>query len=572
MIIKEKLEVDWEDKNDIIAKKLKKLKKIPLQLVENVNLNKTEETEENWKNKLIYGNNSLIMNSLIRNYEGKIDLIYINIPNLIIENQFWNKSNSLGEEVFIEKWNNQTEIEYISSLYIQFFLMKRLLSGKASIYVHINKTNEYSHYIKIILDEIFGIENCQREIFWDTPYKIDNEVLFESTSDIIFYYTKTERSLFNIQFIPMSQEKIDEKYTLIDEQGRRYKITRRGNKKYLEEEKGEPRKDILEDIPLDSDIIDDSYRDYKPIELIKLFIAASSNQGDLIADFNCFTGTGIIAAETLNRRWIGCVNNKYAIHLIKNRLINILEVKPFEIYNLGKYERQHWKTPLYFPIEQIKNNYLQFMLELFNATEKKNTKYLNGMKGSYLVHIADVDEALNQKKLELLKEELVSLKQKKLNVLCWIKEKGVQNIINGDYEIKVLIIPEGILKISKSIKKDVQFFENAYIDAVLEKEGKKYKIIIKDFGIPIINDIIISQFTKIKNWSDLIDFWTVDNNFSQRGYSPDKLCYYRTEKVPKLKLESEPFQLSNSKENGVMLKITDILGNTSFKQFNLEDE
>jgi len=572
MINKEKLEVDWEDKNNIIAKKLKILKKLPLQLVETVNLNKSEEKEKIWKNKLIYGNNSLIMNSLIRNYEGKIDLLYLYIPNIRIEKQFWNKSNSLVEEFLIEKWNNQTEINYISSLYIQFFLMKRLLSGKGSIYAHVNKTNEFRYSIKIILDEIFGIENFQRELFWDNPYEVDKAKLFEGTSDNILYYNKSEKHIFNIQYTPMSQEELDEKYNLTDEQGRKYKITRRENIKYIEEEKGDPKKDILEDISLDSDITGDSYRDYKPLELIKLIIAASSNEGDLIADFNCFTGTGIVAAESLNRRWIGCVNNKYAVHLIKDRLIKFPNTQPFEIYNLGKYERQLWKTPLYFPMEKNKQNYLDFMLKLFNSNEKKNTKYLNGSKGSYLVFIADVDEALSQNKLELLKKELANLKQKKLKVLCWAKEKGVQNIIDEGYDIKILPIPEGILSISKSLERDVQFFENAYIDAVLEKEGTNYKIIIKDFGIPIINDLIIFQYSTIKNWSDLIDFWTVDNIFSQQGYNVDKLCYYRTKQIPELRLESEPFQISNLKDNGVVLKITDILGNTSFKKINLEDE
>lgn len=575
MSTKENLELDWEEKVIIIANLLKSLKKLPLQLVESVNLNETEENENIWKNKLIYGNNSLIMNSMIREYEGKVDLIYLYVPNFRIEEKFWDKSNSLIEVSLLEKENSQTEIEYLSSLYVQFFLMKRLLSGKSSIYVHLNKTNIYTHYIKVLLDELFGIENFKRGVYWDTPDDTNLANKFECTSDNILFYTKTERSIFNVQHRPLTQsekEKKESEYDRVDEDGRRFKLTRRNNKKYLEVIKGDPRTDILRDISIDSDISGNSYRDVKPVELIKLFIAASSNEGDLVAVFNSFTGSGIIAAESLNRRWIGCVNNKYAIHLIKNRLINFPNIRSFEIYNLGKYERQLWKIPLHFPMDKIKRNYMDFMLKLYNANEKRNAKYINGIKGSFLIHIADVDETLSLKKLELIKKELFKLKQKKLKVLCWEREKGVQNAKEKDYECGILTVPQGILKISKNIKNDIQFFENAYISAILEKDGAKYKIVFSDFGIPIISDLIISQYSKITHWSDLIDFWTIDYNFTQIGYNIDKLSYCRTEKTNNLRLDSDLFQLPTSKNEMVVLKITDVLGNTSFKIFNKEDK
>ena len=545
MSLKEKIEVCWENKEDIIFTKLKNLKKLPFQLVEFVKSNDYEIRDGN--NELIRGNTSLVMNSLINNYEGMINLIYFYIPDMNDKKKYWTKKNSIIEDHLINKWNAQTEVNYISSLYIQFYLAKKLLSENGSIYVHVNKTNEYSHYVKIIMDEIFGIENFQRCIFWENPNSVDEDKHLEIVSDYIFYYSNTEKRKFNKQIAP------------------RYRKDSNTGEIQIEEDVLEPRTDIFRDISLESDSIGEDYWDYKPIELIKIIIKASSNQGDLIADFNTPTGTSLIASEMLNRRWIGCINSKFSQTLIKNRLLNLSKLKPFKIYNLGKYERQLWKEPLYFSQEEIKKNYLKFILKLFNANRKKNTKFINGFKGEYLVFIADIDEVLSQSKVDLLKQEMESLEQNKLKILCWMKEKGVKNLNNDDKIIKIITLPEGLL----NMKNDEEFFENAYIDTSLEKEGSYYKLVIRDFAIPIINDLIVLNFSEFNHWTDLIDYWTLDLDIEEH-YSKDKNYYFRTNQNTELPLKSKSFKLSNS-NIFILLKITDVIGNTSFKKIKVKE-
>jgi adenine-specific DNA-methyltransferase len=324
------------------------------------------------KNLLIKGENLAVLQGLRGNYTKKIDLIYIDPPFST------NTKFTIGKKrVSTISMSNDDDIAYIDNLkgfeFIEFIrerliIAKELLSDIGSIYLHIDyKTG---HYIKIIMDEIFGIENFRNDI---TRIKCNpknfQRSAYGNIKDMILFYSKTKNVIWNDPKLPFSEKDKEKLFKKIDKNGRAYTTiplhapgeTKDGATsglfkgikpprgrhwrcapQTLEDldragliewsSNGNPRKIIYAD-EKDGKKMQDiwEYKDYqypeypteKNIDLLRLIISASSNKESMVMDFFCGSGTTLIAAQELNRNWIGIDQSKQAIKTTKKKLSNI---------------------------------------------------------------------------------------------------------------------------------------------------------------------------------------------------------------------------------------------------------
>ncbi|MFX1304905.1 MAG: DNA-methyltransferase [Promethearchaeota archaeon] len=241
-----------------------------------------------------------------------IDLIYIDPPFF----------SGVDYKEFSDIWNSIED--YLEFMYLRIKEMHRVLKTSGSFYCHCDANAVFD--LKPLCDKVFGKEYFRREIIWN----VGSVSGFKSQvkgwvrqHDTILYYTKSDNYTFNKQFTPYKEEYIRKMFRYKDEDGRLYR-KRRGGKQYLDEKPGNALGDVWDEIySFQTTTRSKEYLGYptqKPEKLLERIILASSNKGDLVADFFCGTGTTLAVAHKLNRKWIGVDNNSKAIELCKLRL------------------------------------------------------------------------------------------------------------------------------------------------------------------------------------------------------------------------------------------------------------
>jgi site-specific DNA-methyltransferase (adenine-specific) len=374
-----------------------------------------------WKNQLYFGDNINVLRSSIA--DESVDLIYLDPPfnskanyNVLFKES--SGENSAAQITAFEDtwhWNQDAELAYretvqnggkLSELLQTFrsFLgendmmayltmmaprlaeLRRVLKPTGSLYLHCDSTA--SHYLKLLLDSIFGVRNYQNEIIWKRTHSHNDPNKFGRISDRIFFYSKSNEKFFSPLALEYSEKQLS-RYKYNDDKGeyRAENLTGAGHSKnrvfewrgvhpgknrhwmfslekmeelyvegkillqkdgrprkdglkiYLHEAKGQPAQDIWTDIvmsPTTSERL--GYPTQKPELLLERIIKSSSKEGDLILDPFCGCGTAIAVSEQLNRRWIGIDITHIAITLIRHRLVNSFgnELLPYEIYGTPK--------------------------------------------------------------------------------------------------------------------------------------------------------------------------------------------------------------------------------------------
>jgi len=296
-------------------------------------------SNDDWYNMLIWGDNISVMSSLLKEFTGKINLIYIDPPfatggdfNLKIhigEENNSKKNTSINQKAYSDNWREGLNY-YLNFMYERLFLMRELLSDTGSIYVHLDW--HVGHYIKVIMDELFGANNFRNEIIWSYPAaSVKTRNFFIRSFDVILYYTKSERYVFNDDpniYMEYSARvknalKKDEK-GIFYYRGGSHEGKKLSRKVYVTQDGIFPR-DVWNDIPyIRANTVEyQGFSTQKPELLLKRIILASSNEYDIVADFFCGSGTALTTAEKLNRRWIGCEITKQAIYMVKKRLLDI---------------------------------------------------------------------------------------------------------------------------------------------------------------------------------------------------------------------------------------------------------
>ena len=363
---------------------------VPFQIEKEFNCNSNED----WHNLLVCGDNFQALKTIYENKDplikdkvkGKVKLIYID-PPFATAGDFTAKD---GEKAYSDKIKGAEFIEFLRE---RLILAREILADDGAIYVHLDWKK--AHYIKVILDEVFGENYFQNEIVWCYGEAINSKKRWNRKHDVIYFYSKSENFTFNYEkVLEEYSENTIKKYKYVDENGNRYRLMGRGlagspirSKRdvSIEWEKTHPElvyRHYMKDgvLPVDYwnvPIINQSsaerigYPTQKPEELLEKIILASSNEGDIVMDFFAGSGTSLVVAEKLGRRWIGCDIGKLSIYTIQKRLLTLSSPASFCLVNAGCYNLE-----TVFNLERDK--YYNFVLDLFHI-DRQETK-INGIK------------------------------------------------------------------------------------------------------------------------------------------------------------------------------------------------
>jgi DNA modification methylase len=615
----QKAHLEWGDMNKNVE-----CASLPFQTIETINESKADRENNrllriggrpttSWRNKLIWGDNKYVMASLLDEFAGKIDLIYIDPPFDTGEDYYYavnvggeslTKAPSMIEELAWRDFWKRSPDSYLQMMYERLELMKKLLSERGSIYVHMDW--HLAHYLKVILDEIFGYENFITEIIWNygtaSGGRAAGNKPIKSHDTILVYARSYGKHVYNKLHLPYSEKYVRERFVFKDKDGRIYRTRKRGDivtRQYLDESPGVPLSTVWNDIMqlygmhlVKRKKEEVGFPTQKPEALLERIIKMASNEDDLVADFFCGSGTTLVVAEKLKRRWIGCDMGRFAIHSTRKRLLGIPGCRPFEIMNLGKYERQYWQTTMVSgkSIEQRLDEYYAFILKLYRAEPITGFQHLHGRKGSRLVHVGAVDAPVTLSEIEETISECLRVKQDKLDILGWEFEMGIDVEIKKwaearQIDLQLKRIPREVM--DKRLadlqgKSPVSFFDLGVLNVEPDpnkgpakiKVGEPLKIEVTYFNIPHL-DLLEEEEArkKIKKWEDLIDYWSIDWDYKEDTFH-NQWQDFRTRTEPKIRLkassnESEPRPYQKQGNYKALVKVIDIFGNDTTRMLEV---
>jgi DNA modification methylase len=552
--------------------------------------------EDGWRNKLIWGDNLLVMGSLLEKFAGKIDLIYIDPPfdtgadfsfKVMVgadDEPLPGKEPSILEEAaYRDTWGRGYD-SYLSMMSHRLRLLRELLSERGAIFVHLDVHT--GPYIKTLLDEIFGRDCFRNEIAWYYYNKMHDsrKRLLPKAFDQILYYVKAKEAPFVYHAL---QEERDEPV----KQLKRVKVdgkminARDEDGNVIYQEKATRTVDTVWRIRCLQPANKKEWVHYdtqKPVDLVERILTVASNPGDLVLDAFAGSGTTAIACERQGRRWIACDLGRFAVHVSRKRLLEERNCKPFEVLNLGKYERQYWQGVTFGDkahdksiTEQALYEYLAFVLKLYGAQPVAGLTHLHGKKGKAMVHIGAVDAPVTIAEIDTAVDECARLRQGELHVLGWEWEMGLYDLMvdaakKKGVKLLLLQIPREVMESQAAAKGDVRFFELAYLEAEI-KQPKKLtaQVALKDFVIPNTELIPEDVRSKVKKWSDYIDYWAVDWDFRNDTFMQGWVAY-RTRKERKLPLASDAHTYDEPGKYRVLVKVIDIFGNDTSQTFAVE--
>jgi DNA modification methylase len=662
-----KTELVWSEKN------FKKTDKyyLPFQVVEKIDeprkeieyqnslfeLDKSGRQKNGWVNKLIWGDNIHVLNSLangdMRKFienEGGLKLIYIDPPfdvgadfknKVKVGNTSVTKEPSILERVaFRDTWG-QGQDSFIAMMYDRLKIMKELLSSDGSIFVHIDYRT--SAMVKLILDELFGQENFRNEIIWSYGAGGNPTSFFPRKHDSIFWYGNKD-GVFNIDLPIMKtnygQSTLDTHFKNVDDEGRRYRVQKVNGREYKTyEDEGKMITDVWMDIggqnatsPISPEFT--GYPTQKPEKLLERIISATTNEGDLIADFFCGSGTTLAVAEKLGRKWIGADLGRFAIHTSKKRLIkvqrdlksNLKSFRAFEVLNLGSYEKQFLlKEAETLSTDNKKNTdgdtvdtrFKKVVFEAYSAIfDLGLNKVFHGKKGNSLIYVGQINNPITKKEVELCIKEAISIGLRSIEILGFEFEMGIKTVMideaQKNYGISVALkyIPNDIF--DPKLRKEVNFYEVGYLEASVKcnkytskivlknfavfyseenneasmknlKRGGKGTVIIQDGDVYNVKKLKNDQFEKekiTKNWHDWVDYWAVDYNYGSNkeivnGEWTGRYIFENHWQSFRTK-NAPDLELENEhiyEEEGeklIAIKIIDIFGNDNTKVFKIK--
>ena len=597
-----------------------------------------------WTNKLIWGDNKLILSSLKNGplreeieAQGGLKLIYIDPPfdvgadfSMDIEiggDTFTKKPNILEEIAYRDTWGKGTD-SFIAMIYERLILMRDLLAEDGSIYVHCDW--RMNSLLRLALDEIFGSLNFGNEISWKRKTGSSSQIgtttdRYGHDIDLLLFFKKAKQTTFNMQYTASDPEYIRKFFRHRDPDGRIYRIDNLANpaprptlqyeykgykppkngwaiskgkmeqwdkegrlhfpkskdgriqrKRYLDELKGKPVSDFWEDIGQVASQSDErlGYPTQKPEALLERVIKTSSNEGDLVADFFCGSGTTAAVAEKLGRRWICTDLGKFALHTTRKRLIGVQrqlkadgeDYRAFEILNLGKYERQHYiglnpnlrEAEQEQQLEEKEKAFVNLILRAYSAQKKDGFTAFQGEKAGRLVAVGPVNLPVTRLFIEEIILECRKHRITRVDILGFEFEMGLFPNVLDEAKSKGInlapkYIPAEVFDKRAVDREQVVFHDVAFIEVKpVVKSGKKgtpptVAVELTDFSVFYSQDAsadaeqqlknkkslirveqgqivkvskdangIVEREVLTKQWTDWIDYWSVDFDFESK--------------------------------------------------------
>lgn len=562
-----------------------------------------------WTNKLIWGDNKLILSSLKNGpmrreieKQGGLKLIYIDPPfdvgadfsmNVEIGDESFTKQPSVIEEVaYRDTWGKGAD-SFIAMIYERLKIMHGLLADDGSIYVHAGI--QVNHYVRLVLEEIFGKDNMVSEIIWaygsPSGGRASGTKLVKIHEYILHFAKDYSHRIENKTYLPYAEKYIKDWFKWKDEEGRVYRQRIRGKdqhgkpiyeKQYLDESPGEPASTVWRDIKqiyADPRAYKANQGDYseilgyptqKPETLMDRIINFSSNEGDLVADFFCGSGTTLAVAEKLGRKWIGSDLGRFAIHTSRKRLIQVQRkikkdgknFRAFEILNLGKYEREQYinvdvdirEQEKQQILENKEKQFIELILSAYNAQAVDSYNSFVGKKRDRLVAIGPVNTPVSSVFVDEAIKEAREKGITKFDVLGFDYEMGIDfaELSRQGIDVQFKVIPREVFDRRAVEKGHVKFYDVAYIevkpiikgrgnnktvaielcdfsvfynqDSVEEAEGSlkegSSKIVIENGQVIKVSKdkktAVVTKEVLTKKWTDWVDYWSVDFNMESK--------------------------------------------------------
>ncbi|MCX6980337.1 MAG: DNA methyltransferase [Verrucomicrobia bacterium] len=637
---KREVELVWNGKSREVCTAI-----LPFQTLEHIDEPRKEKRDDEelgldtggrqvkgWTNKLIWGDNKLILASLKsgalrRQIEdaGGLKLIYIDPPfdvgadfsmDIEIGGETFHKEPNLLEQIaYRDTWGRGAD-SFIAMIYERLILMRDLMHSEGSIYLHMGPA--VNHFIRAVMDEVFGRTNSRREIIWKRVSSRSHGDYYPATHDYILFYSKTDELAWNQLYEPLNDEYVETKYRFADPDGRRYRkdnclnqnpdrpnLTYEWNghvrtwrwtkdkmqglhdagrliytksgipeyKRYLDQSEGIALQSVWSDInPVNSQAHQDTnYPTQKPESLLERIISASSNPGDLVADFFGGSGTTAAVAEKLGRKWITTDLGKFGIHTTRKRLIQVQRelkangkpFRAFEVLNLGRYERQAYLNVAgrltgnakAKALARKEQEFRDLILKAYRAEPLPDAAFFHGKNGGRLVVVGPINLPVGRLFVEEVITECRKRGASRVDVLAFEFEMGLFPAVLDEAKQKGIdlapkTIPPEVFDKRAVEKGQVRFADVAYIE-VTPRFDKKHPLAIAveltDFSVyysqgiadAIAADLkagkseVVCEQGKLikiskdkhgietrdvltKQWTDWVDYWAVDFDYENR--------------------------------------------------------
>jgi len=545
------------------------------------------------------------------------------------DEQFTKQPGVLEELAYRDTWGKGAD-SFIAMIYERLSLMRDLLADDGSIYVHCDW--RVNAFMRLILDELFG-GNLVNEIIWRRKSaQAWQSNQFGITNDTVYLYSKNGAHIFNPIYSKEdanTKKYIEERFVFDDGDGRKYmksplvnplvrptmqyefygvtspktgwlyskermeqmyqknelvmpknKDARIYRKIYLDEYKGQVIQNVWSDIPIVNPMADEriNYPTQKPEALLSRIVETSSNEGDIVADFFCGSGTTLAVAEKFGRKWIGSDLGKFAIHTSRKRMIGVQRelkkegknYRAFEILNLGKYERQHYigvnpslrEKEKQKQIARKEKAFLELILRAYRAEGVEGFKTFHGKKSARLVSVGPINLPVTRVFVDEVIKECLANKISKVDVLAFEFEMGLFPNIQEEakkkgIDLALKYIPRDVFDKRAVEKNQVVFHDVSYIEvkphitplsSPLSKGGNRgVAVELTDFSVYYNQDSIANAEATLKNgksklvvengkiikvskdkdgivrrdiltkkWTDWIDYWAVDFDFESK--------------------------------------------------------
>ncbi|HMS56141.1 MAG TPA: site-specific DNA-methyltransferase [Fimbriimonadaceae bacterium] len=528
---KREVELVWNGKTNQVCNLV-----LPFQTIEHVDEPREEGPEDQpglfdargrqesgWTNKLIWGDNKLILSSLKNGplrqeieAHGGLKLIYIDPPfdvgadfsmDIEIGDETLTKKPNIIEEIaYRDTWGKGAD-SFVSMIYERLMIMCDLMAEDGSIYVHCDY--RVDSYIRLVLDEIFGREQHRNEIIWCYTRPAQVTKFFPRVHNSIHFYSRGAENVFNPEEVTIPY---DEETLARSNRGA-------GAASAMGGVEGEGRLRAAGKVPEDhwripmlqgNGLERVGYPTQKPEALIERIVRVSSNPGDLIADFFAGSGTTAAVAEKLGRRWIATDLGKFSIHTIRKRMISVQrqlkrEGKPyraFEILNLGKYERQMFvvsegteggseeRALQRVEMQAAKDQeFLALILRAYQAQAATGYRTFQGMKGGRLVAVGPVNMPVTRLFIEELVLECREKKITRVDVLAFEFEMGLfpqvlDEAASKGIDIQPKHIPAEVFDKRAVERGQVAFYDVAYVEAAPHfQDPHKLAVELTDFSV-----------------------------------------------------------------------------------------
>jgi adenine-specific DNA-methyltransferase len=590
-----------------------------------------------WTNKLIWGDNKLILSSLKsgalrRQIEdaGGLKLIYIDPPfdvgadfsmDIEIGGETFHKEPNLLEQIaYRDTWGRGAD-SFIAMIYERLILMRDLMHPEGSIYVHCDW--RLVGALRTVMEEVF--QNFENIISWKrSALAAGVKTQWRNSQDFILYFSKSGQHTFNPQFGEYSDSS-KKHYSRMDERGqfrvvplmasgkrtgetgtpwRGVDPNKRGKagmhwlkghaaldkldsdglvawnsegmpelKYYSDQAKGVYISDYWDDIDVINSMADEyeGYNTQKPEALLERILKASSNEGDLVADFFCGSGTTAAVAEKLGRKWIATDLGKFGVHTTRKRLIQVQRelkgggklFRAFEVLNLGRYERQAYLNisgrltgkKKEQALAKKEQEFRDLILKAYRAEALPDRAFFHGKNGSRLVVVGPINLPVGRLFVEEVITECRKRGASRVDILAFEFEMGLfpavlEEAKSKGIDIAPKTIPPEVFDKRAVEKGQVRFADIAYVEATPSYDKKnKLTLAIKltDFSVHYSQGLVDSitaemkagknevacdagqlvKFTKdkegivkrevlTKKWTDWVDYWAVDFHYESR--------------------------------------------------------